>query len=83
MAVGGVELAQECSGEECGCRERGRGRWRVDVRMVVGRVAEFGVVWLQIVLLVVAMVAVPWMLFPKPLILRKQHIQVQASSRAV
>lgn len=29
----------------------------------------------QVVLLVAALVAVPWMLLPKPLILRKQHIQ--------
>jgi len=34
-----------------------------------------GQTYVQIVLLVVALVAVPWMLFPKPLILRKQHIQ--------
>lgn len=35
--------------------------------------------WLQVVLLVIALVAVPWMLLPKPLILRKQHIQVRAA----
>nr|PNR57089.1 hypothetical protein PHYPA_004082 [Physcomitrium patens] len=34
-----------------------------------------GQTYVQIVLLLVALVAVPWMLFPKPLIMRKQHIQ--------
>lgn len=34
-----------------------------------------GQTYVQVVLLVVALVAVPWMLFPKPFILRKQHIQ--------
>ncbi|XP_044506444.1 V-type proton ATPase subunit a1-like isoform X1 [Mangifera indica] len=30
---------------------------------------------LQIVLLLLALIAVPWMLFPKPFILRKQHLE--------
>ena len=31
--------------------------------------------FVQIVLLLLAFVAVPWMLIPKPLILRNQHLQ--------
>ncbi|XP_024372757.1 V-type proton ATPase subunit a2 isoform X2 [Physcomitrium patens] len=34
-----------------------------------------GQTYVQIILLLIALVAVPWMLFPKPLILRNQHIQ--------
>lgn len=32
--------------------------------------------FLQILLLLAALVAVPWMLFPKPFILRKRHAEV-------
>ena len=46
---------------------------------LVGCGIEVWLVLVQIVLLLVALVAVPWMLFPKPLILRKQHNQVQGS----
>ncbi|CAI7788616.1 unnamed protein product [Closterium sp. NIES-53] len=35
----------------------------------------------QIVLLFIALIAVPWMLLPKPLILRAQHIQVRGERK--
>eukprot|EP00246_Nothoceros_aenigmaticus_P002154 TRINITY_DN12951_c0_g1_i1.p1 TRINITY_DN12951_c0_g1~~TRINITY_DN12951_c0_g1_i1.p1 ORF type:complete len:811 (+),score=146.20 TRINITY_DN12951_c0_g1_i1:67-2499(+) len=35
----------------------------------------WGQKWVQVTLLVIALIAVPWMLFPKPLILRSQHLK--------
>ncbi|KAK3009734.1 hypothetical protein RJ639_013076 [Escallonia herrerae] len=36
--------------------------------------------YLQIVLLLLALVAVPWMLFPKPFLLKKQHLEAHSDS---